>query len=110
MTTRTLMGRKRFGVEKFTEKLNTPVQGSGADGLKLALGRLWETRDRCPAARPVLAVHDELVLEVPADAAEAAREWLVACMTRGMQTVLRQVPVVVEARVVRDYAGGEVTG
>ncbi len=105
MTTRTLLGRTRCAVEKFTEKLNTPVQGSGADGLKLALAELWESRGRCPAARPVLAVHDELVIEAPAEAAEPARRWLVACMQRGMGEVLRQVPAVVEATIVRDYGG-----
>ncbi len=72
MTTRTLTGRKRFGVERFTEKLNTPVQGSGADGLKLALAELWETREWCPQARPILCVHDEVVVECPAEQAESA--------------------------------------
>ncbi len=105
ITTRTLLGRKRFGVERFTEKLNTPVQGSGADGLKAALAELWETRERCPAARPVLAVHDEIVVEVATERAEAARRWLVACMTRGMQAVLREVPVEVEAMISRDLGG-----
>ena len=109
MTTKTIVGRKRFGVQRFTEKLNTPVQGSGADGLKLALALLWETRDRerarCPQARPILCVHDEIVVEVPADAAAAARQWLVDCMTRGMQAVLREVPVEVEAMISRDLSG-----
>src|SRR5262249_23558983 len=67
--TRTLAGRRRLGVERFTEKLNSPVQGTGADGLKAALALLWETRDRCPSAAPVLCVHDEIVLEC--DAADA---------------------------------------
>jgi len=56
--TRTLAGRRRQNVERFTEKLNTPVQGTGADGLKNALALLWETRHRCPSARLVL-VGDE---------------------------------------------------
>jgi len=30
-------------VKSFSEKLNTPVQGKGADGLKLAL--LWELQE-----------------------------------------------------------------
>ena len=33
--TRTLTGRRRTGVTKLTERLNSPVQGTGADGLKL---------------------------------------------------------------------------
>ena len=45
----------------------------------------------------VLAIHDEIVIEAPADQAEAAKEWLVKCMTDGMSDILRDVPVVVEA-------------
>src|SRR5262249_49776645 len=55
--TRTLAGRRRLAVARFTEKLNTPVQGTGADGLKLALALLWERRGQCPGTFPVLAVH-----------------------------------------------------
>ncbi len=50
--TRTLAGRRRQNVTRFTEKLNTPVQGTGADGLKLALALLWERRADCPAPSP----------------------------------------------------------
>ena len=61
--TRTLTGRRRTGVTKFTERLNSPVQGTGADGLKLALAYLLERRHECPRAQPILAVHDEIVVE-----------------------------------------------
>jgi DNA polymerase-1 len=105
--TRTLAGRRRIGVGRFTEKLNTPVQGSGADGLKAALALLWETRHACPSAVPVLCVHDEIVLECDEAEAERARDWLVACMEQGMQSVLTQVPVVVEAKVIRDWSGAD---
>ena len=105
--TRTLAGRRRLNVARYTEKLNTPVQGTGADGLKAALALLWETRDRCPSAVPVLAVHDELVLECDEQDAETARQWLTDCMRRGMAAFLRRVPVAVEARIARDWSGGE---
>lgn len=105
MATRTLAGRRRLGVERFSEKLNSPVQGTGADGLKAALALLWETRHRCPSAAPVLAVHDEIVLECDAPDAEAAREWVTDCMLRGMRQFLPHVPVVVEATVARDWSG-----
>jgi DNA polymerase-1 len=58
--TRTLAGRRRVGVRRYTEKLNTPVQGTGADGLKQGLALLWERRAACPDAFPVLLVHDEM--------------------------------------------------
>src|SRR5262249_62273691 len=50
------------GAARFTEKLNTPVQGTGADGLKLALALLWERRGQCPVAFPVLAGDRQIAL------------------------------------------------
>jgi DNA polymerase-1 len=91
-------------VAKFTEKLNTPVQGTGADGLKRALALLWETRDRCPSAAPVLVVHDEIVLEVDAAEAEGARVWLVDAMRDGMAPYLPRVPIEVEAKIGPDWS------
>ena len=46
--------------------INTPVQGSAADLVKLAMVRVHDAlRTRHLAARLVLQVHDELVLDVP---------------------------------------------
>jgi len=80
-------------------------QGTGADGLKAALAVPWETRERVPSAVAVLCVHDEIVLEVDVADAELAREWLIECMTRGMQSFLRTVPVEVEAATMADWSG-----
>jgi DNA polymerase-1 len=102
--TRTVRGRRRLDVRMFTEKLNTPVQGSGADGLKAALALLWATRDKAPGAAPVLCVHDEIVVECDAATAEQTKEWLVGCMKAGMETVLHAVPVVVEATICPDWS------
>src|SRR5262249_9747809 len=82
--TRTLAGRRRLAVERFTEKLNTPVQGTGADGLKLALALLWERRHQCPDAFPVLAVHDEIVVEAEAEKSGTAVAWLKTAMVDAM--------------------------
>jgi DNA polymerase I-like protein with 3'-5' exonuclease and polymerase domains len=56
-------------IEKLTDRLNAPVQGTGADRLKLALALLWERRDECPGAFPVLVCHDEVVVECDAEQA-----------------------------------------
>src|SRR5215211_2486934 len=58
--TRTLTGRHRMEVEKLTDRLNAPVQGTAADGLKFALALLWERRGEGPGAVPVLVCHDEI--------------------------------------------------
>jgi DNA polymerase-1 len=102
--TRTLLGRRRLGVKPFTQKLNSPIQGTGADGLKAALGLLWERRDCCPSAMPVLCVHDEVVLECNAGDVEGARKYLVDAMVDGMRQVLHEVPVVVDSTVGHDWS------
>jgi len=103
--TRTLTGRRRSNVHRFTEKLNTPVQGSGADGIKLALALLWERRSEMPGTFPVLVVHDEIVIECAADDAAAAAHWLKSAMIDAMAPLLEPVPVEVEVRVARSWAG-----
>ena len=43
--TRTVLGRRRIldGDGYYTARLNSPIQGTGADGLKLALAMMWES-------------------------------------------------------------------
>ncbi|ADH63242.1 DNA-directed DNA polymerase [Allomeiothermus silvanus DSM 9946] len=99
---RTLAGRRRV-TGRYTEKLNTPVQGSGADGLKLTLALLYESRQKAPGCFPVLAVHDEIVIEAPADGVSAAYAWLTRSMREGMEAILTKVPVLVEVGVCEDW-------
>jgi DNA polymerase-1 len=105
--TRTLAGRRRLMFEGAfdTLRLNTPVQGSGADGLKRAMALLWERRNEYPDARPVLAVHDELVVECPVDQAELVKDWVIEAMEDGIRSYLDPVPVQVEAKVSFTWGG-----
>ena len=109
--TRTLAGRRRMNIEKLSDRLNAPVQGTGADGLKLALALLWERREECPGAVPVLVAHDEIVVECAAEQAADTRAWLERAMIDGMDAVLNgqdevQVPVEVESRIARSWEEG----
>jgi len=78
----TLLGRRRYfpelqtssrahtGVKRAAEReaINMPIQGSAADILKIAMVRLHRAlQEKDLAARMILQVHDELVLEVPAE-------------------------------------------
>ncbi len=103
--TRTLAGRCRRSVRRFTEKLNTPVQGTGADGLKAALGLLWERRDQTPGTFPVLVVHDEIVVECDEAQAEVVSGWLKQAMIDGMAPLIDPVPVEVEVNVAPTWGG-----
>ncbi len=51
--------------------LNTPIQGTAADIIKLAMIRVWRRlRTEHLAARLILQVHDELIVEAPRAEAE----------------------------------------
>jgi DNA polymerase-1 len=103
--TRTLAGRRVLGVERFNEKLNLPVQGTGADGLKRALALLWDRRQAAPGAVPVLAVHDEIVVECDADRGPAVADWLRSAMVDAMAPLIAPVPVEVEIKIGTTWGG-----
>jgi DNA polymerase-1 len=108
--TRTLSGRHRAWANEppYTQLLNTPVQGTGADGMKLALAELWKTwTPDLEGCYPVMVIHDELLVEAPEDRADKAAEWVRNAMTSGMSGLLNQVPVEAELVVCRSYAGND---
>lgn len=102
LTTRTLANRIRHfeGGSGYTTALNTPVQGTEADIVKLALGDLVKAlqpygRD----AKIVASVHDEIILEVHEDIAESVAEILQTVMITAGVTLLKTVPVSVDSAV-----------
>jgi DNA polymerase-1 len=103
---RTRAGRLVRNVDRLTNRLNTPVQGTGADGLKQALHFMYKRRHEVPAdVRLCLAVHDEIVVECNEDDAQAVADWLKTCMKEGMQDLIPEVPVEVEISVGPSWAG-----
>lgn len=105
--TRTLTGR-RVLVEAdgfYGGKANYAVQGTGGDGIKIALALLWERRHERPDAFPVLAVHDEIVVECDEGEAEVAAAWLRQAMLDAMAPLLAPVPVDVEVKVGATWGG-----
>jgi DNA polymerase-1 len=104
----TLFGRRRyipevhdrnFNMRAFGERQaqNAPLQGSAADLIKVAMARLHGAlRDGGFAARLLLQVHDELVLEAPAEEVERVAA-LVKQHMEGAATL--EVPLVVDVGV-----------
>jgi DNA polymerase-1 len=101
----TLLGRRRPIPEMLSHRpqerahaervaRNTPIQGSAADILKLAMIRIHAgLRTTWPEARLLLTVHDELVFEIPAAQVVDFSDWV----RREMQNVyVLQVPLVVD--------------
>jgi DNA polymerase-1 len=106
---RTLLGRRvlvdPWGHNAVGTAASCIVQGSAGDGMKQALALLYERRDRCPGAFPVLSVHDEIVVECDEDKAEQVSAWLKAAMIDGMQPLLGDVPCEVELSVEPTWGG-----
>ena len=85
---RTLYGRRRsvpeihasqFMVRQLGERLamNTPIQGTAADIIKLAMIRTAKAlKEQCPEAELILQIHDELILRVPKEKEEQAKKIL----------------------------------
>ncbi|MBQ8354734.1 MAG: DNA polymerase I [Oscillospiraceae bacterium] len=105
--TQTIYGRRRsipelkssnFNVRSGAERiaLNTPIQGTAADLIKLAMIRVDAAlRAQFPQAKLILQVHDELIVECPEElAAEVAQ-----LVSREMEQVaVLHVPLTAEAK------------
>ena len=100
----TLLGRtralpeinsKRPQERNYAERIarNTPIQGSAADILKLAMLRVARGLARFPEVRLMLTVHDELVFEVPESNLEAFSPWVKQEMEAAYELA---VPLVVD--------------
>ena len=56
---------------------NTPIQGTAADNINLAMVHVWRRlRDEKLQARLLLQVHDELIVEAPEAEAERVKQIL----------------------------------
>ncbi len=105
---RTLAGRvRRFEPNdgEYCARLATEVQGSAADGIKMAIALLHPELARY-GARIVLVVHDELIVEAPSEVARLVNDLVVAKMQAGMGTYITSVPIEVDARISPSWAEG----
>ena len=81
--------------------MNTPIQGTAADLIKLAMIRVSDAlREAGLRAKLILQIHDELIVESPAHEAEAAKAILEREMT---QVASFAVPLVADAQVGRSW-------
>ena len=83
----TLLGRRRYLpeinasnhiVREAAERtaINTPVQGTAADIIKIAMVRIHSKLDKWPGVKMLLQVHDELVFETPQECASDFTSWV----------------------------------
>ena len=108
----TLYGRRRYLPELKDGKylvreaakrmaMNTPIQGTAADIIKIAMLRVDRALKAAGlAAKLVLQVHDELIVECP----EAEAETVQALITREMEAAAQlAVPLTAEAKVGKSW-------
>ncbi|MFI5185813.1 MAG: DNA polymerase I [Chitinophagales bacterium] len=103
----TLMGRKRwlrdinsanFTVRGFAERnaINSPIQGTAADMIKLAMIKLYEEfKKRKFKSKMILQVHDELVFDALREEEKVIKPVIVECMQTAMELPCG-VPVIAE--------------
>ena len=110
--TQTLYGRKRyipelkasnFNIRQGAERiaLNTPIQGTAADLIKLAMIRVDKAlAEKFPEAKLLLQVHDELIVECP----EAIAREVAELVSREMEQVASlKVPLTAEAKIGKSW-------
>lgn len=105
--TQTIYGRKRyipeltssnFNIRQGAERiaLNTPIQGTAADLIKLAMIRVFAAlKEHFPEATLLLQVHDELIIECPKEIASDVAQLINKEME---QVTSLSVPLVAEAK------------
>ncbi len=110
----TLMGRRRwlrdinssnFTVRGFAERnaINSPIQGSAADMIKLAMIRVHnEMKKKHWESKMILQVHDELVFDAVETELPALKELILSCMT-GAMILPNGVPVEAEIGVGKNW-------
>jgi DNA polymerase-1 len=101
----TLLKRRRYlpeldsknpNTRQYGERIavNTPIQGTAADLIKIAMLRVHEgLGGHAPGTRMLLQVHDELLFEVPVEQVEAASVFVRKTMEEVMELA---VPLVVD--------------
>ena len=110
--TQTIFGRKRYipeitasnymvrqGAERIA--LNSPIQGTAADLIKIAMIRVDSAlREEFPDAKLLLQVHDELIVECP----EAIAQQVAALVSREMESIANlAVPLTAEAKIGKSW-------
>ena len=104
----TILGRKRpiheinasaYMVRQLGERLamNTPIQGSAADIIKVAMIKVYNRlKEEYPDTKLLLQVHDELILQAPITAKDTIKNVLVESMEEAFKLEVKLVAEVNE--------------
>ena len=109
----THLGRRRYlpsinsadwGKKSFAQRcsLNTPIQGTAADILKIAITKILKGLNERMWLKPILQVHDELVFELPEGKLNEAVNFIKKCMEE-KPFLAFDVPLVAEGTVGKTF-------
>ena len=95
---------KEWSKKSFAERcaLNTPIQGTAADILKLAITRIIKGLPERPWLKPILQIHDELTFIIPEDKVDEAVAFIKVCMEENPFEEF-DLPLVAEASVGKTF-------
>lgn len=104
---RSALGRLRYiDPNHRNAQINTPIQATGSDLQKTALGRLYNelAKPKYSDFMLVNAVHDSILLEVPDKRASEASKLLQKVMEQAGNEILKVIPCLTDTKSGKDWA------
>lgn len=89
---------KNYTIRSFGERtaMNTPIQGSAADIIKMAMLKVNQTlKSSGLLTKMLLQVHDELIFEVPLAELDLVKDLVIQCMEKAVEL---KVPLIVDVK------------
>ena len=100
---KTLLGRI-MTAERYTDALNYPIQGSGADLIKLAVAYFHNKKDKVDIeANIVNIIHDEIIVETKKELSEKVSKLLKESMQWAAEKLIPEVPCPVEVKIGKSW-------
>ena len=85
------LNSKNFNIRSFGERvaLNTPIQGTAADIIKIAMVNIFEEfTKRKLKSKLILQVHDELIVETADDELQEVKDLLTSTMEKAISLII----------------------
>lgn len=107
VVSRSALGRIRYiALDQRNAQINNPIQATGTDLQKIALGRLYKdlVLPGYSEFRLVNAVHDSILLEVPEKRSGEAARLLQEVMEQSGNEILKVIPCLTEVKMGKDWS------